>query len=109
MDHGQLALGHIDKQVYMRDEDGVDQSQDRDLTRSRWVCKNLVIGRSRTTEHALKSSRRHSGYATPSGSGNFILKTIDDRFVGLGLKTQQWQMDGQVAALQSLCQGEAKS
>ena len=45
MDHGWLALGHIDKRECTCENDGehgVDQSQDRDWTKSRRVRKHLV-------------------------------------------------------------------
>lgn len=61
MDHGRLALGHIDNSKCRcedSDEDGVDQSQDDDCTKSRWAREHLVIGRPRRICSGYMSPRR---------------------------------------------------
>lgn len=59
MNHGRVAFLHDDKQEYMRerDEDGVDQSQSKDLTKSRQVHGYLVIDQAKDKQ----DMHRHYG------------------------------------------------
>jgi hypothetical protein len=105
--------GHQQAQVYMGDEDGVDQVKEEDdgvvafgAGRTRRWRRSSQEGRQRRQAWQRSDMRRHrlvtSGYAqrfggfvlkTIGGFASLVLKTGEGWFAGLGLKTRRGWFD----------------